>query len=260
MKLQKNKLKKLFKSGTVNYGIWNGLVDTYVAEICAGAGFDWVLIDGEHAPFDFRSMVIQMQVMARHQASIIVRPPVGDPILIKQLLDAGAQSFLIPMVDTAAQAEEMVAAMRYPPKGNRGVGTALTRAAQWDRTSDYLSKADKELCLIVQVETRLGMENIEAIANVNGVDAVFIGPSDLAASMGYLGQSNHRKVKEEVIRGFKLIEKCGKVSGTLVLDKKLADEYLRAGVKMLGVGADSNLLVKATTALANSFFKNKVGT
>ena len=220
MQLIKNKVKKIFKLRKVNYGIWNGIVDPYVAEICAGAGFDWVLIDGEHAPFDLRSIIVQMQVMEKYNTGIIVRPPTADTVLIKQMLDAGVKTFLIPMVDTAEQAQELVAAMRYPPNGDRGIGTATARAAHWGAIPDYLTKAEKELCLIVQVETTVGMENLEAICKVNGVDGVFIGPSDLSASMGYLGQSDHKVVKTEIKRGIKTILKSGKVPGTLALDNK----------------------------------------
>lgn len=255
MQLRKNKVKKIFRSGNVSYGIWNGLVDTYAAEICAGAGFDWVLIDGEHAPFDFRSIVVQMQVMEKYSSGIIVRPPIGDAVLIKQLLDAGAQTLLIPMVETEAQAQDLVVAIRYPPKGKRGVGTALGRAAQWNRVPDYLEKAEKELCLIVQIESELGMKNLEAISKVNGVDGVFIGPADLAASMGYLGQTDHKDVRAEVKRGIKIINKCGKVPGTLALDKKLIKEYVNAGAKMLGIGIDSFMLAQATSTLAKKYGK-----
>jgi len=256
MQLRKNKVKKIFKSRKVNYGIWNGIVDTYAGEICAGAGFDWVLIDGEHAPFDLRSTIVQMQIMEKYDTGVIVRPPTGDPVLIKQLLDAGAQTLLIPMVDTVEQAEQLVAAMRYPPNGIRGVGTALARAAQWNRVPDYLLKAEKELCLIVQVESTQGMENIDAISKVKGVDGVFIGPADLSASMGYIGQSNQKKVKAEVKRGIKIISKNGKVPGVMAIDEKLIKEYVKAGAEMMGVAIDSFMLAQATTKLASSFDKD----
>ena len=164
-----------------------GLADPVCAEICAGAGFDWLVIDGEHAPNDVRSVLAQLQAVAPYPVHPVVRPLSGDVNLIKQMLDIGAQTLLIPMVESAAQARQLVSAMRYPPEGIRGIGAALARAARWDRIPNYVHEANAQMCLLVQVETRKGLENLEAIAGVEGVDGVFIGPADLSAAMGHPG-------------------------------------------------------------------------
>ena len=180
MQMPKNEFKAgLREKDRRQIGLWVGLADSVCVEICAGAGFDWLLIDGEHGPNDVRTLLAQLQAMAPYSAHPVLRPLTGDVHLIKQLLDIGAQTLLIPMVESAAQAEQLVAAMRYPPAGIRGIGTTLARAARWDRYPNYLQEANDQTCLLVQVETRKGLENLEAIAAVEGVDGVFIGPSDL---------------------------------------------------------------------------------
>src|SRR5580658_4883904 len=197
MELKKNTFKAALESGDrEQIGLWLGLADPICAEICAGAGFDWLLIDGEHAPNDVRSVLAQLQAVAPYRARPVVRPVSGDVNLIKQLLDIGAQTLLIPMVESAGQARQLVSAMRYPPEGIRGVGAALARAARWDRIPDFVHKANAEMCLLVQVESRKGLDSLEAIAAVEGVDGVFIGPADLAASMGYPGNPRHPDMHE----------------------------------------------------------------
>ena len=253
MKIRKNKIKQYFREGKYTIGIWNGIPHGYAAEICAGAGFDWVLIDGEHAPHDLRSIMTTMQMISAHDCGIVVRPPVGDPVMIKQLLDAGAQTLLIPNVESAEQAKQLVAAMRYPPLGKRGVGAALSRAAQWKRIPDYYEHADSEMCLIVQVESVIGMKQIEAITAVDGVDGVFIGPADLSASMGHLGHPGHEDVKAEVKRGLSIIHQSGKVAGVMAVAHAVAQEYRDAGASFIGVGIDLVVLADATTAMAKAF-------
>src|SRR5271154_3708350 len=185
MDIKKNSFKTALKSGDrAQIGLWLGLTDPICAEICAGAGFDWLLIDGEHAPNDVRSILAQLQAVAPYAVHPIVRPVSGDVQLIKQLLDIGAQTLLVPMGETAEQAKLLVSARRYPPAGIRGVGDALARASQWTRVTDYLHLANDQMCLLVQVETRLGLENRDAIARGEGVYGVFIGPSDLSAALG----------------------------------------------------------------------------
>ena len=244
MEITKNKLKKAYPSVRPQFGVWNGLVDTYVAEILAGAGFDWVLIDGEHAPFDLRTIQLQMQAMARFDVPILVRPPVADVHIIKQLLDIGAQSLIVPMVETAEQATLLYQAMQYPPKGVRGVGTGLARAAQWNRVNNYLHTAGDEMCLIVQVESVKGIENLESIVHTEGVDGVFIGPSDLAASMGFLGKPDHIEVKAVIEKALKTIRKARKIAGIMVIDNKpLTEHYIECGANMIAVAVQSlNLL------------------
>ena len=251
--IQKNKFKAGLSTHKVQYGVWNGIADSYAAEILAGAGFDFVLIDGEHAPFDLRSILHQLQAMSKYDVSTLVRPPSGDPVLIKQLLEIGVQSLLIPMVESGAQAELMVQAMRYPPAGIRGVGTALSRAAQWNRVNNYFQDADGEMCLCLQVESVKGYEALDDILAVDGVDVVFIGPADLAGSMGYLGQPMHPEVLAKVKDGMKRIRAAGKSAGTLAVKKEVVDNYVAAGANMVGLGVDLIMLAKASKALAETY-------
>ena len=221
--------------------------------MCAGAGFDWVLIDGEHAPFDLARMIHHMQAINQFDVSSIVRIPSSDPHFVKQLVDAGAQSILVPMVESVEQAQLMAKSMRYPPKGIRGVGTALARAAQWNRVDNYYAKADDQICLIVQIESVKGVEVLDDILKVEGVDVVFIGPADLAASMGFLGESGREEVVESVIGCIEKINKAGKYAGFLTTNHSLIEKYESSGAKMIGVGLDTILLSKATQGLAEKY-------
>lgn len=187
MDIPRNTFKAALRQGQVQIGLWVGLADPYAAEAVAGAGYDWLLIDGEHAPNDVRQMLSQLQAVAPYPVHPVVRPVIGDVPLIKQILDIGAQTLLVPVVESAEEAATMVAATRYPPRGIRGVGSALARSSRWNQIPDYLHKADEEMCVLVQVETRAGMEQLDAITQVEGVDGVFFGPADLSASMGHLG-------------------------------------------------------------------------
>ena len=198
-----NPFKAAIKSGKPQMGCWLGLADPYVAEISAHAGFDWLLIDGEHAPNDLRSIIAQAQVIAASGSHAAVRPVIGETWMIKQLLDGGIQTLLVPMVESADQAREMVAAVTYPPDGVRGVGSALARASQFAAIPDYLTTAQDEICLLLQVENRKGMEALDDILQVEGVDGVFVGPSDLAADMGHIGQAGHPEVKAAVLDAMK---------------------------------------------------------
>jgi 4-hydroxy-2-oxoheptanedioate aldolase len=253
MQIVKNTFKQALKHDRPLFGLFMGIPNTTVAELCAGAGFDWVLIDSEHGPFDLQSIMAHLQAVAPYPVSPIVRPVEGQTALIKQLLDIGAQTLLIPMVESAEQAEQLVRACRYPPAGIRGLGTSMARAAQWNRIPDYLQKANDEVCLIVQIETVSALENIDAIAAVDGVDAVFIGPSDLSASMGYIGEPAHAEVVEAVCKGFKSILAAGKQPGVLAVTKELVDTYTQAGARFIGVGADTALFSNATRKLAADY-------
>ena len=253
MRLVKNKFKEHVLKKDTTYGVWNGLADTITGEILACAGFDWILIDGEHAPFDIRTIQMQMQAISAYDIQIVVRPPVGNTILIKQLMDIGVQNLLVPMVETKEQAEELVKAMRYPPEGIRGVGTALARASKWNQVDNYFIDANNEMCLVCQIESIEGIKNIETILEIDGVDGVFIGPADLGASMGYLGKPNHRKVKEEVSKAIKLIKKHNKTAGFLSASKEIVDYYVSQGANMVGVGIDTLLLVKSAKQLAELY-------
>ncbi|MFD1626242.1 4-hydroxy-2-oxoheptanedioate aldolase [Azospirillum griseum] len=254
MKTPENAFKRALAAGTPQFGLWLGLADPYCAEIAAGAGFDWLLIDGEHAPNDLRSVLAQLQAIAAYPGSHpIVRPVIGDTAIIKQTLDLGAQTLLIPMVDTAEQAAALVAATRYPPDGVRGVGSALARASRWTRVPNYLDEADGEICLLVQVESVRGLENLDAIAAVPGVDGVFFGPSDLSASMGLRGQPNHPTVRAAIEDGMARVRRAGKAPGVLATDEAVARAYLAAGALFVGVGVDATLYARATSALAARF-------
>jgi 4-hydroxy-2-oxoheptanedioate aldolase len=253
MELPKNRFKQGLATGKPQYGLWLGLPDNSAAEIAAVAGFDWLLIDGEHAPFDLRTIMAHLQAMAPYDVAPIVRCVEGDTALIKQLLDIGVQTLLVPMVETAEQAEQLVKAVRYPPQGIRGLGTSLARAARWGQVSGYLKKANDEICLIVQVETTSAMENLDAILEVEGVDGVFIGPSDLSASMGYIGDAGNPVVVEAINQGLNKIRAAGKHAGLLCLDPSLAESYIQEGANFVGVGVDTLLLAQETQKLAQRF-------
>lgn len=202
-----NIFKSALTKGRMQYGCWAGFADAYATEMLATAGFDWLVIDGEHAPNDIRSIMAQLQVLEGKHSHPVVRLPMGEAWLIKQVLDAGAQTLLIPLVESAAQAGDLVAAMRYPPHGIRGSGAALARASRFSDIADYITTANDQMCLLVQVETRAGIEALDDILKVEGVDGVFIGPSDLSADMGYGGDTSAPPVRE-VIRDA-LAADCG---------------------------------------------------
>jgi 4-hydroxy-2-oxoheptanedioate aldolase len=253
MKVKKNLFKSALHSGQPLLGVWNGLVDSAVIEILASVGFDWVLVDGEHAPFDLQTIQIQLQATSRYEVPVFVRIPKSDPVFIKQILDLGVQNILVPMVDSAEEAELMYQSTQYPPKGIRGIGTAMARAAHWAQNEDYLYTAGEEISMIVQVENVAGIEQLDAILAVEGLDGVFIGPSDLAASMGQLGKPNHPEVKATVLEALRRIRKAGKVAGAMALDKPTADEYIAAGANMVAIAVDALLLSKASRALLHTF-------
>ena len=208
-----NILKQRLKQGAVLHGIWLGLADPYAAEIAATADFDWLLIDGEHAPNDMRSISAQLAAIGAHGPAPVVRLRDDDPAAIKQALDIGVQNLLIPMVKSADQALRAYRATRYPPEGIRGVGSSLARASRFSAIPDYLTTANDQICLILQIESVAGLANLDAILAVEGEDALFIGPSDLAADMGYLGQPNHPEVKAAVLDALARIRAAGKSAG-----------------------------------------------
>ncbi|GEP47863.1 HpcH/HpaI aldolase/citrate lyase family protein [Microbacterium saccharophilum] len=231
-------------------GVWACSGSPLVAEILAGAGMDWMLIDMEHSPNALESTLAQLQAIAASATTPLVRVPSGDTVTIKQVLDLGAQNLLVPMISSAAEAEAVVAAIRYPPRGRRGVGSALARSARWNRVEDYLQNADAYVSLFVQVETAAAVEAAGEIAAVDGVDGVFVGPSDLAASMGLLGQQSHPDVTAAVIRTFDAVRAAGKPAGVNAFDPAVAQGYLDAGASFVLVGADVALLARGSEALA----------
>lgn len=248
-----NPFKAALRDGTAQIGLWLGLAQSYTAELAATAGFDWLLIDGEHAPNDIRSIVDQLQAVAAHPGHPVVRVPIGEAWILKQVLDVGAQSILVPMVESAEQAQALVRAVRYPPHGVRGVGAALARASRFNAIPDYLQTADAEICLLVQVESRRGLEALDGILSVDGVDGVFIGPADLAADLGYLGKPGAPEVQAAVEDALRRIVASGKAAGILTADAALARRYLDLGATFVAVGTDVTVLQKALAALAASF-------
>ncbi|KKL57569.1 hypothetical protein LCGC14_2234100 [marine sediment metagenome] len=237
MPAPKNKLKAALQRGEVQIGLWMAFAHPVAAEIAATAGYDWCLIDGEHGPNDIPLILSQLQVIA-DRVPVVLRLPVGQTHLIKQALDLGIQTLVVPMVDTPEQAEELVRAVRYPGRGVRGVGAAQARATNYGEITDYVTNADDEICLIVQMESRTSLENIEAIAAVDGVDAVFIGPSDLAASMGYLGKSTAPEVVEAVGHAAERILAAGKAVGMITFDANGIAPCLDMGASFMAVGGD----------------------
>ncbi|WP_434810516.1 HpcH/HpaI aldolase family protein [Microbacterium sp. bgisy189] len=231
-------------------GLWTCSGSPLAAEILAGAGMDWMLIDMEHSPLDLQTVLAQLQAIAAYDTTPVVRVPVGDVATIKQVLDLGAQNILVPMISTAEEAEAVIRAVRYPPRGVRGVGSALARSARWNRVDDYLTNTDAYVSVFVQVETAQGVDNAEAIAAVDGVDGVFVGPSDLAASMGLIGQQTHPDVVAAVRRAFDGIRAAGTPAGVNAFDPAAADAYVEAGASFLLVGADVAMLARASEALA----------
>jgi 4-hydroxy-2-oxoheptanedioate aldolase len=251
-----NPFKQALRERRAQIGLWMGLADHYTAEICAGAGFDWLLIDGEHSPNDLRSILQQAQVIAGYPGTnAIARVPVGHghvgAAVIKQYLDLGIQTLLVPMVDTPQQAADVVRAMRYPPDGIRGMGGA--RASRWGRYPSYPKEANAQVCLLVQAETSTALANLDAIAGTEGVDGVFIGPADLSASLGHVGDPLHAEVQKAIEQSIKRIVKAGKAAGILTTDETLARRYLEFGATFVAVGLDNNLLARATSQLAAKF-------
>ena len=235
------------------FGMWSCGGSALAAEICAGSGLDIVLIDGEHSPVGLESILAQLQAVAAYPAVPVVRAPIGDTVVIKQLLDLGAQNILVPMVDSVEQAEAMVRAVRYPPHGVRGVGSALARSSRWSRIPDYLARADDLVSLTVQIETVEGLEAAAGIAAVDGVDALLVGPADLAASMGLLGQQNHPDVVAAVERVIAAGRDADTPVGVNAFDPATADRYAAAGAAYVLVGSDVTLLARASEALADRF-------
>ncbi|MCE1193025.1 MAG: 4-hydroxy-2-oxoheptanedioate aldolase [Acidovorax sp.] len=262
MQTPTNRFKEALAQGPAQIGLWLGLADAYSAEILAGTGYDWLLIDGEHAPNDLRSMLHQLQAIASAASALppgapaphpIVRVPVGETALIKQVLDLGAQTVLVPMVDTPAQAQQLARAMRYPPDGVRGMGSPLARSSRWQAYPQYVHEANQQVCLLVQAETVEALQNLDAIAATPGVDGVFIGPADLSASMGHTGDPGHPDVQAAIQDGIARILRAGKAPGILATTEAQARQWLAAGALFVAVGVDTLLLASAAQDLLARF-------
>lgn len=236
-------------------GMWVCSGSPLVAEICAGSGLDWLLIDAEHSPNGLESLVAQLQAVYGYQVTPLVRPPSGDPVTIKQFLDLGVQNLLVPMIDTADQAAAVVRAVSYPPAGIRGVGSALARGSRWGRVEDYLGRAGATISLCVQIESVKAVANVEEIAATAGIDGIFVGPSDLAASMGVLGQQDHPDVVAAVERCIAVGNAASVKVGVNAFAAALARRYLDAGADFILVGADVQLLARGSEKLAADYIE-----
>lgn len=250
--LPQNHFKRAIAAGRQQVGLWVSLASAYSAEIVAGSGFDWLVIDTEHSPNEVVDTLAQLQAVAAYPPMPVVRPAWNDTVLIKRHLDIGAQTLLVPYVSTAQDAAKAVAATRYPPRGVRGVA-GTTRAARFARVKDYAKRAEEELCLLVQIETREGLDELEGIARTDGVDGVFIGPADLAAALGHLGDQQHPEVQSAIKDAIARIRACGKPAGILATDDASTRRYIEWGTIFTAVGLDIQVLARETEKLATRF-------
>jgi len=247
-----NRFKAALRGGQCQIGLWSALCNNIAAEIIAGAGFDWIVIDTEHAPNEVPGLLSQLQAMARGTAEPVVRCAWNDAVLIKRILDVGARTVLVPFVQNAEEARRAVAATRYPPLGIRGVAVA-PRANLYGRVPNYHRSAHEDTCVLVQVETRAALAEIEAIASVEGVDGIFIGPSDLAADFGHLANPRHPEVQRAIADGCARIRAAGKAAGMLTGDPEEAQRYIEAGFTFVAVGSDVGILARNAEKLAAQF-------
>ena len=252
MNLPINTFKHAILSGKKQLGFWSGLSSHVTVEVLANAGFDWLLLDTEHSPNELPMVHSQLQAISQGSAHPIVRPAWNDTVIIKRLLDIGAQTLLIPFVQDAEEARRAVAATRYPPLGVRGY-SAAARASDYGRVKDYAKRCEEEICVLVQVETPHAIANIEEIAAVEGVDGIFIGPGDLAASMGHIGDAKHPEVVAAIEQAIRRIRACGKAAGILSPDEAMAHRYIEAGSMFTAVGSDIGVLARNAEALAGRF-------
>ena len=249
MPVPKNHLKAALAAKTPQIGIWLSLASAYSSELLADVGFDWLLIDAEHGPNDIPTILSQAQTIGL-RSNVVVRPPMGEAWIIKQILDLGVQTLLVPMIESVAQAKSVIAATLYPPKGIRGVGAGSARASNFGRMADYVTAANDQICLILQVESRAGLVALPGILGLDDVDCVFVGPADLAADMGYPGNSAAPAVQAAIDDALRKIVASGKAAGILTFDPAAVPHYLKLGVTFVGVGSDVALLAKAATTLA----------
>jgi 4-hydroxy-2-oxoheptanedioate aldolase len=252
MDLPVNRFKHAILSGQKQIGLWSHLCSNISTEILAHCGFDWLVLDMEHSPNELPDILAQLQAMNGGSATPVVRVPWNDAVTFKRLLDIGVQSFLVPYVQTAEEARQAVAATRYPPHGVRGYAGA-PRASGYGRIKDYAHRCADEMCLLLQIETVEGLNNLEAIAAVDGVSGIFIGPGDLSAALGHLGNPKHPDVLKTIDEAIARIRACGKAPGILTGDESLAQHYVAQGCLFVAVGADQNLLRDSAQALVGRF-------
>ena len=249
MPAPQNTFKAALTQGTPQIGLWVVTAEPSLTEMIGTAGFDWLVLDGEHAPNDIRSLKDAMTALNGSGSHPVVRIPIGETWMVKQVLDAGAQTVLVPMVDTAEQACEMAAAMLYPPLGVRGMGASGARASRFGEIADYVATANDEVCLLVQAESRTALENLDEILAVDGVHGVFIGPADLSADMGYPGNAGAPEVQEAIEDAIRRIVVSGKAAGILTQTLEGAKTYLALGATFVAVGIDMVIYAKATRQL-----------
>jgi 4-hydroxy-2-oxoheptanedioate aldolase len=252
VELPVNRFKRALKAGSRQIGLWCTLSNHYAIEVVAGAGFDWVLIDTEHSPNELDMVLPQLQAVAPYDTHPVVRVPWNDMVTIKRFLDIGVQTLLIPYVQNEEEAKKAVAHTRYPPDGVRGVAGS-TRANRFGRVKDYARRASAELCVLVQVETRTALDSLEAIAAVEGVDGIFIGPADLHASLGYVGQTSHPDVKALIDNAILRIRASGKAAGVLTSVEADARHWLELGCQFVAVGVDATILARESENLRARF-------
>lgn len=248
-----NPFKRALANGETVIGCWLGLADPYAAEVMGEAGFDWLVIDGEHSPNDLRSIRDQLQALAASPSHPVVRVPTGETWMIKQVLDAGAQTVLVPMVDSADQARQLVRDCHFPPLGDRGVGYALGRASRFGQIGDYGPTAGDQISLLVQVESRTGLEALEDILAIEGIDGVFIGPADLAADLGHLGNAMYPDVQRAIMDAITRITASGKAAGILSTNDEMTSAALSAGARFVAVGIDVSMLLDTAKTTAQKW-------
>ncbi|MEN3067031.1 aldolase/citrate lyase family protein [Uliginosibacterium sediminicola] len=248
-----NRFKRGLRSGQLQIGLWSHLSNHVSTEVIGGAGFDWIVLDAEHSPNETFLLHQQLQALSDGGSSAVVRVAWNDKVLIKRVLDLGAQTLLIPQVQNAQEAAEAVAATRYPADGGVRGFTGLSRASRFGRIKDYHQRAAEELCVIVQVETGEALAQIEAIAAVEGVDGIFIGPGDLSAALGHIGNPGHPEVQRAIADAIARIRAAGKPAGILTGDEAQARQYIAWGCAFTAVGADIALLARASEQLAARF-------
>jgi 2-dehydro-3-deoxyglucarate aldolase len=233
-------------------GCWSSLASPLTTEVLGLAGFDWLLLDGEHGPNDVSTFIPQLMALKGSRSAPVVRPPVNDPVIIKRLLDIGFYNFLIPLVNSAEEAGQAVAATRYPPMGIRGVSVSH-RSNLFGTIKDYFSVINNNITVVVQIETVKAVQEIDQIAAIDGIDAVFVGPSDLSAALGHFGQPNHPEVQETIQHIFARAMAQGKHCGTLAPVESDARRYLEMGATLLAIGSDLGIFRSATQALCDTF-------
>lgn len=246
----KNPFKSALAEGRMQYGCWSGFADPFAIEVLGTAGFDWIVIDGEHAANDVRSIMAQLQALEASDSHPVVRVPVGEDWIIKQALDVGAQTVLVPMVESAEHAAQLARAMRYPPEGVRGVGAIMARASRFGAIDDYVQTANQEICLLIQVESQKGVDALDDILQIEGIDGIFIGPADLAADLGHPGNAAHEDVRAVIKDCLGRIAASDKAAGILSPVDAVAAEYRDWGAQFLAVGLDVTLFAQAARAKA----------